>query len=351
MKAADSTKTNNGPPSDQDPVRWLWPGYLPRGAVVVLDGDPGSGKSVMVADLAARLSRGGTWPDGTPVGRPGNAILFAAEDLRDQVVWPRLKAAGADAGRIGVYGTPDSGEELPCLPENLSQLEELFGADWPDLLVFDPLAYFIHGPASALAVRYVLGRLSSLAARHAVTIMVIRHLIKYLRARAMYRGLGSISIIGAARTAMLAAADPGDPTRFVLSPTKSNYAAMPTSLAYRIVNVNGTAGVEWLGPTSITAEEASRGPRPETAEKPGAVMAADWLVKTLEKGELPAAALVEKAKAAGISERSLERAKKILYVQSRLLCSNGKREWIWKLPDPPPVYDDLPTFEPIRLGK
>jgi hypothetical protein len=41
----------------------------------------------------------------------------------------------------------------------------------------------------------------------------------------------------------------------------------------------------------------------------------------------------------------------VLDVEARLSYANGKREWLWKLPDPPPVYDDLPTFEPIRFGR
>jgi putative DNA primase/helicase len=173
MKAATSTGLAGGSPTATGPVQWLWPGYLPRGAVVVLDGDPGTGKSVLAADLAARLTRGGSWPDGTPVSKPGNAILYAAEDLRDSVVWPRLKAAGGDVSRIGVYGTPDSGEELPCFPKDLDSFAEMFGNDWPDLLVFDPLAYFLIG--SGPIVRSVLGRLAVLTARHNVTMVLHRH--------------------------------------------------------------------------------------------------------------------------------------------------------------------------------
>jgi hypothetical protein len=114
---------------------------------------------------------------------------------------------------------------------------------------------------------------------------------------------------------------------------------------------NGTALIEWAGPTQVTADEAARGPRREVAEKPGVMTAADWLVHELQKGELPAATLLERAKATGICDRTLIRAKKVLFVKSRLSWDNGKREWLWKLPDPPPVYDDLPTFEPIRFGR
>ena len=38
-------------------LEWLWPNYLPRGKLVLLDGDPGMGKSLLTIDLVARLSR------------------------------------------------------------------------------------------------------------------------------------------------------------------------------------------------------------------------------------------------------------------------------------------------------
>src|SRR4051794_8101484 len=62
------------------PVEWLWHPYLARGKLAVLDGDPGTGKSFLTVDLAARLSRGGPLPDGQPLPRPHNTLLLNAED-------------------------------------------------------------------------------------------------------------------------------------------------------------------------------------------------------------------------------------------------------------------------------
>ena len=56
------------------PVEWLWPGWVPLGKLTVIDGDPGVGKSTLLLDLAARLSRDGIMPDGArgPLGRPSS---------------------------------------------------------------------------------------------------------------------------------------------------------------------------------------------------------------------------------------------------------------------------------------
>src|SRR5207249_2375561 len=76
-------------------VRWLWPGYLPLGKLVVLDGDPELGKSTVTLDLAARISAGRPMPDGTPT-IAGGVVLLSAEDGAADTVRPRLDAAGAN---------------------------------------------------------------------------------------------------------------------------------------------------------------------------------------------------------------------------------------------------------------
>src|SRR5437764_12175808 len=59
---------------------WLWPRYLARGKLAILDGDPEMGKSLLTIDLIARLSRGGPLPDGSTLPRPCTSILLSAED-------------------------------------------------------------------------------------------------------------------------------------------------------------------------------------------------------------------------------------------------------------------------------
>ena len=46
--------------TDIEPVAtdWWWPGWLPKGKLVLLDGNPGTGKSTLALDVVARLSRG-----------------------------------------------------------------------------------------------------------------------------------------------------------------------------------------------------------------------------------------------------------------------------------------------------
>src|SRR5947209_909244 len=81
------------------PVEWLWPGWIPLGNLTVLDGDPGVGKSTLLLDLAARLSRDGVMPDGA-AGPVAPSILLSAEDGAEDTIRPRLEAAGGVMDRL-----------------------------------------------------------------------------------------------------------------------------------------------------------------------------------------------------------------------------------------------------------
>src|SRR5690554_6672987 len=80
-------------------VEWLWPGHLPRGKLVVIDGDPSAGKSTLTLDLAARVTTGTSWPDGSACV-PGDVLVMSAEDGIEDTVTPRAVAAGADRSRL-----------------------------------------------------------------------------------------------------------------------------------------------------------------------------------------------------------------------------------------------------------
>ncbi|MEZ5204354.1 MAG: AAA family ATPase [Acidimicrobiales bacterium] len=96
-------------------VQWLWQDWLPLGALTVLDGIPGAGKSTIMYDLAARVSTGRPMPTGPQDHRsPAGVVLLTAEDPLAPVVRPRLDAAGADPARVfalqGAARPTDTGE-------------------------------------------------------------------------------------------------------------------------------------------------------------------------------------------------------------------------------------------------
>src|SRR5262249_48335251 len=80
----------------REPVRWLVPGYVPLGKLVLIAGDGGHGKSTSTLNLVACLSRG--WPclglQYEDAARAESLLVSCEDDYGDTVV-PRLLAANA----------------------------------------------------------------------------------------------------------------------------------------------------------------------------------------------------------------------------------------------------------------
>jgi len=87
---------------ESEPVSWLWPGYLARGKLTLLGGDPDLGKSLVCINAAARHSRGLHWPHG-PRADIGGTIFICSEDGIADTVRPRAEAADADLTQLHVF--------------------------------------------------------------------------------------------------------------------------------------------------------------------------------------------------------------------------------------------------------
>lgn len=324
-----------------EPVEWLWPGYLPRGKIVTLDGDPGLGKSTLALALAAAVTTGAAWPDGTRCERPGNVLLLSAEDGLADTVRPRLDAAGADVTKVhaidGVPITTEDGEQV-LRPLTLADVDALAAAvttTGAALIIVDVL--MAHLPSGADShkdqdIRRVLGRLSKLADSTGCAIVLIRHLNKAKGGDPIYRGGGSIGIVGAARAGLLVAADPSNPEVRVLASIKSNLGPAPKSLSYRLTGVeSGVARVEWGGEVEHSAHDLLRGPDDE-GDQDARTEAEHWLDDYLSaQGETRSDEIKRDAAKTMIAERTLKRAMKSLGVV--VSCRGMPRRTYWSLPN------------------
>jgi hypothetical protein len=334
---------------ERERVSWLWPGRIPLGKVTVLDGDPGQGKSTLTLTIAAKMTTGSPFPDGV---RPevGDVILLSAEDDIGDTIRPRLEAAGADLERCWVL--PDvrpEGEQPrpPELPADLFLLEDLIKSKAAALVVIDPLMAFLSSQVDSHRdqdVRRVLASLGYMAARTGAAVVIVRHMNKG-QGSALYRGSGSIGIVGAARAGLLVAPDPQDEQRRVLAMTKSNLAAMPDALAYRLVSddLYACAKVVWDGTTSHTAAQLLRTPA-DPDEAPAQAEAEQVLREIMthaaERGRISARRVKQLAAQAGVSERTLDRARKALGVVSRREGFGATAQYMWTMPAMDPQHQN-----------
>jgi hypothetical protein len=328
-----------------EPLRWLWPGRIPAGKITVLDGDPGLGKSTLLCELTARISSGDPLPgagaDAAPAA-PRGVLLFSAEDDLFDTIRPRIDAAGGDPKRIvsfvAVPNGTDTGRPF-ALPHDLPILEAVVQRLDVALVVFDQLIdYFPIGvsPNSGQRVRHAMAALKASAERSGAAIVAVRHLTKSGGANPLYRGLGSIGIIGAARSGLLLAPDPADPERRILAVAKGHLARSAASLAFHLEDVPGTtvARLVWDGESPWTAAQLLQAQT--DAAGAGAARhsvideARAWLRETLAAGPRPAQELQADASAQGISGKTLYTARQregITAYKER--TPNGR--WFWML--------------------
>ena len=242
-------------------VDWLWPGRIPLGALTILDGDPGLGKSTVMLDLAARVSRGFEMPGEEFGHAPASVVILSAEDDPARTIRPRLEAANADLERVQIVeamSTGNDGDRLPVLPYDLAALEQFIANNYARLVIIDPLmAYLGDGIDSHKdqEIRSALRQFAKLAERTQCSIVIIRHLNKMNGANALYRGGGSIGIIGAARSGLLLARHPDRPHTRVLASTKSNLGPQPRSIVLSLENVGSVAVAAWGEEIEMSADD------------------------------------------------------------------------------------------------
>ena len=244
---------------EEEPVSWLWEERIPRGAITVLDGHPGTGKSTITMDLAARLSTGRRMPDGSR-GVLGSSLLLSAEDMLARPIRARLEAAEADLSRIfGLEGVLDSRHpdgRLIVLPGDTRIIHRAILNINAKLVVIDPFFSYLDSEISTgddAQVRQAMMPLTRVAQETECAIVLVRHLRKPdSRGKghpSMHEGGGSLGgIIGAARSGMMAFTDSDDPTYSTLFQTKSNWGAWVRPIDYQIEGATraSVGRIRWL---------------------------------------------------------------------------------------------------------
>jgi hypothetical protein len=319
-----------------EPVSWLWPNYIPADKIGILDGDPDLGKSLIALDLCARLSTGAPFPDGQPGPGPSNALVLTVEDTVTHTVVPRLRRAGADMKRVFVWQHTNESEHWPWhFPTDIERLDDALARTDARLAVIDPVMAFLDdkvNSGSDQSVRRALVPLIQVAESRRCAVLMHRHLNKQGSGKALYRGLGSIAFVAACRFAMLVGHDPRDHSQFVLAQVRNTLAALQPSLAYRIIGTDKTtASVQWLGPNPHSANELLAG-KSRQQNNPRD-QAAAFLEQFLAAGPRTSQEIWEAAVKAGLSKRTLERAKRGMEIRCRRVQVDGWPVSYWLLRD------------------
>lgn len=336
------------------PIRWLWPGYIPRGKVTLFAGRPKTAKSAMLCDFAARVSRGMPMPHADPGSAVrARVIMCMAEDDAEDMVVPRLIGAGADLGMIDILDCvrDGRGERGLDIVRDIARLERRCKDGEVGLIIFDPIMSFIGADTDTnndASTRDALSPIKKFAKTYDIAVILNSHQRKESGDNLQAATMGSTAFTGLPRATFAVCHDPQDKDRKLVIPTGVNVAKEPKTLAFT-VRTSDAAGA-YGAPTLTWAERPldldERGyhqlVREQAARDSGSELtkATDFLDRVLASGPMASKALAELARGEGISDRTLDRARKELEIARKKLADGT---WMSGLPgafDPAPDAKD-----------
>ena len=321
-------------------IEWLLYPFIPFGKVTIIQGDPGEGKTTMVLQIIAKLTRG------EPILlnkksqkeaqqdseenlkqevlsqdnsiQPVNVIYQTAEDGLGDTIKPRLLAAGADCSRVLVIDD----REQPLTMVDV-RLEEAIIQTKARMVVLDPIQGFLGTDVDmhrANEIRPLMKRMAVLAEKYHCAIILIGHMNKNSNGKSSYRGLGSIDFQAAARSVLIVGRLKDEPETRVMCHVKSSLAPEGKSVAFRL---DKETGFQWIGEYDISADDLLSG----DARGQKSRIAKEFLLDILADGGMAQKKIEEEASKQGIKKKTLRNAKQELEIDS---VKRGN-QWFWIL--------------------
>ena len=296
-------------------ISWLWYPFIPYGKVTIIQGDPGEGKTTLVLQIIARLTKGESIIDEKEQS-PINVIYQTAEDGLADTIKPRLLSADADCSKVLVIDDRDT----PLTMRDV-RLEQAIVETNAKLVVLDPIQGFLGADVDmhrANEIRPIMKHISELAEKYKCAIILIGHMNKCSVGKSAYRGLGSIDFQAAARSVLIVGRIKDEPEVRVVCQTKSSLAPEAKAVAFRL---NEETGFEWIGELDITADDLLSGTVKGTKKQ----AAMDFLENLLADEQMSQKEIIELARQKGISGKTLRNAKDELKIKSKRV----NNQWHW----------------------
>lgn len=176
------------------------------------------------------------------------------------------------------------------------------------LFILDPFQSFLsqnNDIQNSGRMRYLLGRLSDIAAKYNCAVVLVGHMNKSKGSKSLYRGMGSIDITAIARSVLMVIRDSSESTIRYMIPIKSNLAPIGNAIGFHF---DKSKGFEWLGACDINVEEEISG-----GNMPGKkAVAIEMLTSLLSDGPKSTKKIFDHMATLKISDRTLYTAKKEL---------------------------------------
>lgn len=328
-------------------TEWIWAWWLAAGKMHILGGAPGTGKTTISMNLAAIVSKGGMWPDGTKAPK-GSVLIWSGEDDPADTLIPRLAMCNADLDKVYFIGDVkdsrgdrsfDPARDMEALRNRMTEILDL------RLLIVDPIVSAIQGDSHKNAeVRRGLQPLVDLATAMKCALLGITHFTKGTGGREpVERITGSLAFAALARIVMVTAKhqsnDEGEATKRLFCRAKSNIGPDDGGFLYEVIQgeLQGHRGIiasaiQWGDKVEGSARELLAEADAVETDDEGASLkdAKQFLIDLLSDSPMPQKAVRSNADGAGYAWATIRRAQKALGVKSR---KDGLGAWLWHLPD------------------
>jgi hypothetical protein len=316
----------------EEDVDWIYEDILAIGFITIFAGQTSQGKSFVVCDLIARLTKGEELPFSRD-RRPPCAVLMISEDPLEQMLAPRLNEMGAVPGLVR-FLTWDAMASYTL--EDTDMLDRAWlECKQPILLIIDPPQNFL-GKADEhrnSEVRAVLMRVVAWLQKRLAACVLIMHVNKQVGKglAALDRIMGSVAWATTPRIALGFTDDPDVPGQHIMAGVKNNLGPKAQARTYRIVRTSPKrARIEWGTLVDISADDAMN-----QVKKTRGTNAATWLAELFRQQlEWPSVQFWDAARQNGISKNAIDEARAKLGMPKprKSMTVDGDVCWTWWVP-------------------
>lgn len=316
-------------------VEWLWYPYIPYGKITLIQGDPGDGKSTMMMKIIAEISAGGRLPDGTKIGQPRRIIYQCSEDGVRDTIKPRLDSCGANCKNIAFLD-----EEVHYgLTLDDDRLRTAIAEFRPKLVVIDPIQSYIESDSDlrmAAKARKLMRRIGTWASTYDCAFVLIGHLTKNENSKGLYRGLGSIDIVAAARSILQIDRDSTDHDIRTVIQIKNNLAPIGDPVKFEI---RKNTGFKWLQIADGYSKLTTKTPVIDSIDaipRNKHELACFILRELLQNGKLESTIIRKEMSRFHIGEKTVNEVKADMGIKS----VRKMQKWYWSLPNEDDIYTE-----------
>jgi energy-coupling factor transporter ATP-binding protein EcfA2 len=312
-------------------ARPLWKDRIYKGALTILSGEQGHGKSTLTMGLAGLITSGELLPNDPTKRPPGRVLILDYEGALEETLGPRAIACGVDPERLSLLKIAD----LTNDPMHKEVEWYLQTNDGCAMVVVDPILSALgeRETFNGNTVREALKPWQVMANRYDVAIVGLMHMRKAEADRLIHRVSESGAFTQVARSVLYVGKHPESGRRSVSS-LKNSLGPEPLPIEFTIdakdVGVNEPMSyVKWMGEAADLTADAMCRPGP-AADKSKAIE--DFLWEFLSK-EMPATDVIAAAAAAGHAERTVRTVATRMAREETLRKEQRKGVWYWQIRD------------------